>query len=296
MFEFNSGARKVRLDKYSHDLTLVFALLIITDLFILIPWLSETPVRSALGIPVVLFYPGYALIAALFPKKGDLDGIERLALSFGLSIAVVPLLGLALNFTPWGIIKPILPVINIFTVAMLVIAFRRRSKLKEEERYYVPFGEVKKVKGEIFSEQQSRLDRILTVILVVSILASIAMLIYVIVTPKIGERFTEFYILGKSGKAEGYPTSLKANESGIVIIGIVNHEYEQVNYTLEAKLEGDLLFADKATLEHNATFEKPYNIVPGKNGTNMKLEFLLYRENNSTPYRDLHLWLNVTAS
>lgn len=286
----------MRLDKYSHDLVLVFALLILTDLFIQIPWLSETPIRSALGIPVVLFYPGYALIAALFPKKGDLDGIERLALSFGLSIAVVPLMGLALNFTPWGIIKPILLVINLFTFAMLAIACWRRSKYKEEERFYVPFGDVKKVKQEVFSPEQSRLDRILTVILIVSILASIAMLIYVIVTPKIGERFTEFYILGKSGKAEGYPTSLKVNESGLVIIGIVNHEYEPLNYTFEAKLEGDLLFSDKAALEHNATFEKPYTITPNKNGTNMKLEFLLYRENNSTPYRDLHLWLNVTQS
>jgi len=38
--------------------------------------------------------------AALFPGKDDLDGIERIALSFGLSIAVVPLMGLALNYTP----------------------------------------------------------------------------------------------------------------------------------------------------------------------------------------------------
>jgi len=31
-----------------------------------------------------------------------IDGIERVALSFGLSIAIVPLIGLVLNFTPWG--------------------------------------------------------------------------------------------------------------------------------------------------------------------------------------------------
>jgi uncharacterized membrane protein len=34
---------------------------------------------------MVLFLPGYALIAALFPRKDDLDGIERIALSFGLT-------------------------------------------------------------------------------------------------------------------------------------------------------------------------------------------------------------------
>jgi uncharacterized membrane protein len=61
----------------------------------------------------MLFLPGYALIATLFPRKGDLDGIERIALSFGLSIAITPLLGLGLNYTPFGIrLTPILIVIR----------------------------------------------------------------------------------------------------------------------------------------------------------------------------------------
>ncbi|MBN1814156.1 MAG: DUF1616 domain-containing protein [Anaerolineae bacterium] len=47
--------------------------------------------RLFLGLLFVLFVPGYALQAVLFPRAADLDGPERLALSFGLSIAVVPL-------------------------------------------------------------------------------------------------------------------------------------------------------------------------------------------------------------
>jgi len=35
-------------------------------------------------------------------SREGIDGIERVALSFGLSIAIVPLIGLVLNFTPWG--------------------------------------------------------------------------------------------------------------------------------------------------------------------------------------------------
>ena len=61
------------------------------------------PIRIILGLLFVLFLPGYSLIAALFPKKKDLDTIERLALSFGLSIAITPLIGLLLNYTPFGI-------------------------------------------------------------------------------------------------------------------------------------------------------------------------------------------------
>jgi len=58
---------------------------------------SSGALRIALGLVFVLFSPGYTLIAALFPRKSDIGGIERVALSFGLSIAVVPLIGLALR-------------------------------------------------------------------------------------------------------------------------------------------------------------------------------------------------------
>ena len=59
-------------------------------------------VRYLFGLVFVLFLPGYCLIKALFSSK-ELDNIERLALSVGLSLALVPLVGLLLNYTPWGI-------------------------------------------------------------------------------------------------------------------------------------------------------------------------------------------------
>jgi len=95
-------------------------------------------VRIILGLLLVLFLPGYSLIAALFLAKDDLDGIERIALSFGLSIAVVPLLGLALNYTPFGIrLVPILVVLSMFTISLAVVACVRRLGLPEGERFVV---------------------------------------------------------------------------------------------------------------------------------------------------------------
>jgi len=58
--------------------------------------------RYVLGTIFVLFIPGYTFIKALFPTK-ELDNIERAALSMGMSIALVPITGLILNYTPWGI-------------------------------------------------------------------------------------------------------------------------------------------------------------------------------------------------
>ena len=58
--------------------------------------------RYLLGSIFVLWLPGYTLIKALFPAK-ELDNIERTALSIGMSLALVPITGLLLNYTPWGI-------------------------------------------------------------------------------------------------------------------------------------------------------------------------------------------------
>jgi len=58
--------------------------------------------RYVLGSIFVLWLPGYTFIKALFPEK-ELDNIERAALSMGMSLALVPIVGLLLNYTPWGI-------------------------------------------------------------------------------------------------------------------------------------------------------------------------------------------------
>jgi len=74
-------------------------------------------IRYFLGAIFVLWLPGYSFIKALFPTK-ELDAIERIALSIGLSLALVPLVGLLLNYTPWGIrLAPIM--LSLFTLTTL---------------------------------------------------------------------------------------------------------------------------------------------------------------------------------
>lgn len=278
------------------DLRIVIAMAALTFASVLAPPLENTALRIIFGLPLVLFLPGYTLIAALFPGKKDLDPIERIALSFGLSIAIVPLIGLVLNFTPWGIrLVPILISLTFFILVMTFIAHLRRLKLAENMRFEVKFKEIyHSLKTEIFVKPENRIDKILTVILVISIIASLFMLVYVIVTPKQGEKFTEFYILGTGGKAEGYPTNLTAGKTSAVIVGIVNHEYEPVNYTLQVKINEETLKERQIQTAHNQTWEQQVNFTPLSAGTGIKLQFLLYKSSNFTqPYRDTHLWVNV---
>ena len=104
------------------DLLIALIWSLLSFIFIMIPFLSETFIRTILGIPMVIFIPGYVLIAALFPKKDDLLAIERIALSFGFSIAVVPLIGLLLNFT-FGIkLIPILLALSLYNIVLILAA------------------------------------------------------------------------------------------------------------------------------------------------------------------------------
>ena len=300
-------------------------------LFTLTP-LSGLVLRIPIGLLMVLFVPGYVLIAALFPRAGDLDGIERIALGFGLSIAVVPLIGLGLNYTPWGIrLIPVVISISAFTLLMAAAAYWRRTSLPAEERFSLHLRQwTDSLKEEIRAEgERSWVDKALTVILILSIIASVAALVYVVVTPKEGEKFTEFYILGPGGKAYDYPTEVRAGNNSTLIVGVVNHEYRLTNYTMEIQLNNtppiDILTngtennsLNNATtmlsaleydrsalivpilkmnlsLPHNETWERNVSYVLDEPGDRQKLQFLLYKEGNFTaPYRDLHLWVNVT--
>ncbi len=86
-----------------------------------------TYARYILGSIYVLYLPGASLIELLYPKKGDLTQLERLALSIGLSLALVPLMGLALNYTPWGIrLDPLVASLTTLTTILALGAAARK--------------------------------------------------------------------------------------------------------------------------------------------------------------------------
>jgi len=267
------------------DIITIFLLTIATILSVAF---DISILRPVIGIIFILFCPGYALIAALFTKAKDLDAIERIALSFGLSIAVVPLIGLGLNYTSWGIrLAPILVANSLFTFVMLALAFWRRRTTDKEDRFTFSYHMPKVELGE------SKVDRALSIVLIISIVVALGALVYVIQAPKKGETFTEFYILGPGGMADSYPKEFVLGESKLVIVGIVNHEYETATYIIEMVLEGGTIWSKTYTLGDGDKIEEEIQITPLKIGEDMKLEFLLFK--GGEQYRDLHLWITVTG-
>jgi hypothetical protein len=60
--------------------------------------------RAITGLIFPLYLPGYVLIEAIYPSGGGLGRLERFLLGIGLSLALVPLTGLALNYIAGGIL------------------------------------------------------------------------------------------------------------------------------------------------------------------------------------------------
>ena len=207
--------------------------ILVISLIIIIIFIPSFVLRIILGLPFLLFFPGYSLILALFPKNDQIGGIERVALSFGLSIATVPLIGLVLNYTPLGItLESTLYSTTGFIFITSTIAWLRLRGLDESDRFRLEFKSIQ------LGWSGTKWDKALSAILIVSILAAVSVLGYTLATPKVGEKFTEFYVLGPGGEASGYPTDLLVGEEASVILGVINHEQEETSYLIEIVVDG----------------------------------------------------------
>jgi len=307
--------------EFPADLALVIVWLMASIAVIYLPILSETPIRIVFAVPLVLFIPGYCLIAALFPKNDEIGLIERIMLSIGVSIAVVSLMGLGLNFTPWGIrLFPIVISLTLITYVIILVAYYQRAILPDKEQFRIPFFAIAgRIGQEVLQPGETGVDRFLSVVLALIMLVAIITTVFVIVAPKEGgERFTEFYILGETQMATYYPNQIITGQNYPMYVGVSNHENRNTAYTIETWLlrtefdnatntshinamdpNNRLSF----TLAQNQTMIIPYNLSVKKTGYD-RVEFLLFNESIpgfdvtgkdriNASYRDLHLWVTV---
>jgi hypothetical protein len=100
--------------------------------------------RIVLGTIFILWLPGYAFVRALFPQHEptktnakNLDAIERIALSLGMSLALVPIVGLLLNYTPWGIrLTPIVLSLLALTIVLATAAAVREHGINAQMEHH----------------------------------------------------------------------------------------------------------------------------------------------------------------
>jgi len=314
------------------DLAAILGLVALTTLVVSLPVVRETHLRVVVSIPFLLFVPGYALVAALYPeasrdgKEGEtfsghpLTGLERAVLSLGSSVALVPLVGFTLNFTPWGIVLiPMLVGISLFTIICVAVAVKRRLALKPDRRFGVSPSAWYRSLTNGFLTTESRTDTMLNVALAVVLLFVMTSVGYALVDQQMGEQYTELYLLTRSPDgtlvADNYPTELVASGGQPLTVGVRNHEHEPSNYTIVTELqrvesengsttvlEEERLDSYSITLAANETDRQERTMTPTLVGDRLRMVFLLYRgEAPADPrvdnaYRWVHLNVNVSAA
>jgi len=247
--------------------------------------------RLILGLPLIFFFPGYTLTTAFYPRVSDLNTIERISLSFGLSIAVVALIGLILNYA-WEIsLYPILTSLVILTAVMSAFSWYKRRGLIHEEKLCLSID-----LSFLKLDNSNKLDRVLFSIMIIAIIGAICTLGYYIANPKVDDAFTEFYILGPDGMAEDYPNEIALGEEGEVILGITNHERETMGYNVEILVEGALVNKiGPIELDHGKNWEEMIGFAPQQLGKLQKTEFRLYKihklGNQTEGHTQLSLWI-----
>jgi uncharacterized membrane protein len=138
-----------------------------------------------------------------------------------------------------------------------------------------------------------QLDRFLSVALAFSTVAEIGSLVCGIAKPKTRERFTEFYLLEPDGAAAGYPREIVVNRPITLTIGVVKHEYSDVQYCVERREDVAVEHIASPYLGHEEIWDQPYAFTLAEPGENRKVAFLLYKGDDEEPYRSLHLWITV---
>ena len=265
---------------------LLFLNLFVVALVAIIIFLPGNPLRIIFGIPIAVFLPGYTFLAALFPGKMQISGIERVILSFILSIAIVPLIALILNFTPLGVrLEPVLYATSGFIVFASIIAWLRRRRLPIEKRFQIEL----KLTRPIWNRQTTAGS----VVLMVIIVAAVGVLTYFASHPQPADAYTEFYILPTTSEDLSYLSTLHVGLEAEVNIGIVSHEPVAADYQIDVLLnDNSYNKLDGISLQPGAKFQKTVSFAFDEPGLKQKVEFVLYKD-GVTYLEPLYLWIDV---
>jgi uncharacterized membrane protein len=268
--------------------TVILLFLLLTLLLIPLAIFTTGAARIILGLPVAFFIPGYILLSALFPHKDSLSPVARIAFSLGLSAAFMVITGAILNFTPWGInLFPILTAVSIFTVICAAVAWLRAWQSYEELDF--------KLDIDLYRwRQMAGVDKVLSILLTMVLLAVAGSVGYILVMPKQDQQFTEFYILTIDGKAEDYPQQVIAGEAVEITLGIVNHEDMTLGYRVAVLINGvEGSRIDTTQLADDAKWETTVSLVLDNPGEDQKVEFWLYKDSSSQPYFEEPLFIHL---
>ncbi|WP_254547447.1 DUF1616 domain-containing protein [Halomarina pelagica] len=275
---------------------------------------NPNPLRILLTLPVMLFLPGYALAAAAFPRRilrkrdrrsrargsllgrisgrsqAGIDNVERLGLAFGLSVALMPMLGLVVAADPGPMTATTAAVVITVLVAVLsLVAALRRLRVAPEERYGLPIGAWAAAVDD--ATAGSGLDTALSVALALSVLLAAGAFAVGLAAPKDGTHYTDFTVGAETEDGTlvhaGYPTDMAPGDSAELSFLVDNNENRTVEYTVVVEQQaidanGEVtrsveLDRFSETVGPEESWQQRHVLTSQFGGERVQIAYLLYR-------------------
>lgn len=297
------------------------------------------PSRLVAVAPLLVVLPGYALLSLLYPRGarrrvddgrrplgglglrgGGLAWRERLLLSFGLSVALLPPFGFVVAAAGTGFATvPAVAVPSGFTAACLLLGAVRRRRLPAGQAYEVPVRSwLAELDAAVF-DARDRSEAVLNAALVVVVAGALVGMAAAVAAPPSPESYTSLSLLTTSQSGDyvesGYPSTIVAGEPQSLVAGVTNHEDERTDYTIVVEihrvstdggsttvLERRSLARQEATVAPGETWYWSHNVSTRMLGDELRLTYMLYRgsvpasASTDSAYRTAYLWIAVTES
>jgi len=273
-----------------------------------------TPLRPVIAFPLVIFLPGYLLLAAIFPgeprdatpamdaiapqlsraRRTGIDGVERVALSFVASVGAIGFIGYGMTLL--GVPLGTVPVVQVLALSLsvgLVVASIRRLSVPADRRFGPSTGRLRTRLYRRFVGDQSAVGMATNVTLVVLVLAASGTLVLGVPGADNGDAYSDLRVVTADGNgsytAEGYPETVVSGDSVSLSVGVHNAEGQTVDYTVAAQLQrvaqtdGELSVRDRRSLGTEslrvADGETEYwnhTFTPRTTGEDLRIVYLLY--------------------
>lgn len=291
---------------------------------------EATPIRLLVGLPLLFFLPGYAILTVLFPRSsepamqlhvntynsgdGRIDLSERFALSFGVSTGLLPLIGVL--YSTIGVFpteKVVVSTLVSFTLVGMIVGAFRRHRVPKDDRFSLP---ITSWQDTIATELtvDSRSLQVTNMALALVVVVGLSSLTFALVAPMPGDTYSSLSLqtMNESGEpvAGDYPTNLTVGESASLVVTVENQEHKHINYTMVVQQHvtsdnndtiNDTYILDEFTigLDNGERKQWTHEFTPSARGENIRLTYLLYRGESPTnptvenAYRSSYLWVEV---
>lgn len=255
-------------------------------------FIPTCPFQVGLALATILLFPGYVLLALVYPKKDTMSGLERTGLVATLSIAIVILFGFILSILAVGI-EVILVLLNVLVIAGAGYAFYRRRKIPEADRYEL------RVNWGFLQKKGRKWERVFIGFAIIVLLSVIGMAAQSVTFIKMTDRFTEFYIV-ENGSAITTSLTVQKNSLRNLNLVLVNWEETDMEYRvywesqtgIQASID-DYQPGEVIAVKDGARWEKDLTLQARQSGEGQRITIFL-ATSETEEYRVLSLLLDVT--